>query len=153
MLSGTYPNPGLATSVAIPGAPTTTTPAAGDSSTKVATTAFVQNAIGPRYLASMVLTDPGGGGGSVITPTGEKNTFAQTMTITYLSTGTGRVTASAAAFDASNTFALIANNDLDNLRHVAIAIRSSTQVEFTVRDNKGDPIDDTPITISIAKTS
>lgn len=41
VLSGTYPNPGLATSVALPGSPTTTTQSVGDNSTKVATTAFV----------------------------------------------------------------------------------------------------------------
>lgn len=44
-LSGTYPNPALATSVSLPGSPTTTTQAPGDSTTKVATTAFVAAAL------------------------------------------------------------------------------------------------------------
>src|SRR5690242_12084808 len=41
-LSGTYPNPAIATDVALPGNPTTTTQSSSDDSTKVATTAFVQ---------------------------------------------------------------------------------------------------------------
>lgn len=45
VLSGTYPNPGLATSVAIPGSPTTTTQTTGDGTTKVSTDAFVANAL------------------------------------------------------------------------------------------------------------
>ena len=40
-LSGTYPNPSVKASVGLTGSPTTTTQAAGDSSTKIATTAFV----------------------------------------------------------------------------------------------------------------
>lgn len=44
-LAGTYPNPTIASSVSLPGSPTTTTQSAGDSSTKVSTTAFVANAI------------------------------------------------------------------------------------------------------------
>lgn len=43
-LGGTYPNPSIATSVALPGNPTTTTQAANDSSTKVATTAYADRA-------------------------------------------------------------------------------------------------------------
>lgn len=40
-LSGTYPNPGIATDVNLPGSPTTTTQLPGDNSTKIATTAYV----------------------------------------------------------------------------------------------------------------
>ncbi len=41
-LSGTYPNPGLSSTVAIPSGATATTQTTGDNSTKVATDAFVQ---------------------------------------------------------------------------------------------------------------
>ena len=51
VLSGSYPNPGLASSVALPGAPTTTTAAAADNTTKVATTAMVQAAIAAAVAA------------------------------------------------------------------------------------------------------
>lgn len=44
-LAGTYPNPTIASSVALGGSPTTTTQSAGDSSTKIATTAFVAGEI------------------------------------------------------------------------------------------------------------
>ena len=39
-LAGTYPNPAIASSVSLPGSPTTTTQSPGDNSTKVATTAY-----------------------------------------------------------------------------------------------------------------
>lgn len=39
-LAGTYPNPSIATSVALPGSPTTTTQSPSDASTKVSTTAY-----------------------------------------------------------------------------------------------------------------
>ena len=39
-LAGTLPNPSIATNASLPGSPTTSTQATGDSSTKVATTAF-----------------------------------------------------------------------------------------------------------------
>lgn len=42
-LAGTYPNPTIKSSVNLPGSPTTTTQNANDSSTKIATTAFVKN--------------------------------------------------------------------------------------------------------------
>jgi hypothetical protein len=44
-LAGTYPNPSIATSVALPGSPTTTTQSQNDNSTKVATTAYTDLAI------------------------------------------------------------------------------------------------------------
>lgn len=43
-LSGNLPNPSIANSVSLPGSPTTATQAVGDSSTKVATTQFVNRA-------------------------------------------------------------------------------------------------------------
>jgi len=55
VLTGTYPNPGLASNLALPGAPTTTTPATSDNSTKVATTAYVQ-AQGLSLTATINLT-------------------------------------------------------------------------------------------------
>ena len=54
-LSGTYPNPGLSSSVAIPPGASATTPAIGDNSTKVATTANVFNAmpgVVPQYFGA-----------------------------------------------------------------------------------------------------
>jgi hypothetical protein len=42
VLSGTYPNPGLANNLALPSTTTATTPPVGDSTTLLATTAFVQ---------------------------------------------------------------------------------------------------------------
>jgi hypothetical protein len=45
VLSGTYPNPGLAASPALTGTPTAPTAAAGDSSTQIATDAFVTTAV------------------------------------------------------------------------------------------------------------
>lgn len=56
VLSGTYPDPGLATSVALPGSPTTTTQAASDNSTKVATTAYVDSAIGATSKVERSIT-------------------------------------------------------------------------------------------------
>lgn len=44
-LAGTYPNPTIASSVSLPGSPTTTTQSAGDNTTKVATDAFVTTAV------------------------------------------------------------------------------------------------------------
>lgn len=44
-LGGAYPNPSIATSVALPGSPTTTTQSPADNSTKVATTAYVDAAV------------------------------------------------------------------------------------------------------------
>lgn len=44
-LAGTYPNPTIASSVALPGSPTTTTQTAGDNTTAVATDAFVTTAV------------------------------------------------------------------------------------------------------------
>lgn len=44
-LTGNYPNPTIKSSVGLSGSPTTTTQTAGDSSTKIATTAFVQTAV------------------------------------------------------------------------------------------------------------
>lgn len=44
-LAGTYPNPSIASSVALPGSPTTTTQAQADNSTKVATTAYTDLAV------------------------------------------------------------------------------------------------------------
>jgi hypothetical protein len=41
-LTGTYPNPGIISSINLPGNPTTTTQTTGDNSTKIATTAFVE---------------------------------------------------------------------------------------------------------------
>jgi hypothetical protein len=52
-LAGTFPNPTIASSAALPGSPTTTTQAATDASTKVATTAYVTTALsnlGVPYL-------------------------------------------------------------------------------------------------------
>lgn len=43
-LAGTYPNPSIASSVSLPGSPTTTTQTPADNSTKVATTAYVDAA-------------------------------------------------------------------------------------------------------------
>lgn len=54
-LTGTYPNPTIKTDVALLGAPTTTTASTPDSSTKIATTAFVKNQ-GYATLASPTLT-------------------------------------------------------------------------------------------------
>lgn len=45
VLSGTYPNPNIVSSINLPGSPTTSTPSTNDNSTKVATTAFVTTAI------------------------------------------------------------------------------------------------------------
>jgi hypothetical protein len=44
-LAGTYPNPSIASSVSLPGAPTTTTASAGTNTTQVATTQFTTTAI------------------------------------------------------------------------------------------------------------
>lgn len=44
-LSGTYPNPSIASSVALPGNPTTTTQSPGNNSTRVATTAYADAAV------------------------------------------------------------------------------------------------------------
>lgn len=44
-LAGTYPNPTIGTSVALPGSPTTTTQAPSDGSTKIATTQYVDAAV------------------------------------------------------------------------------------------------------------
>lgn len=44
-LAGTYPNPTIASSVSLPGSPTTTTQAQADNSTKVATTAYTDLAV------------------------------------------------------------------------------------------------------------
>jgi hypothetical protein len=44
-LGGTYPNPTIASSVVLPGSPTTTTQSPGDNSTKVATTAYTDAAV------------------------------------------------------------------------------------------------------------
>lgn len=44
-LAGTYPNPTIASSVNLPGSPTTTTQTASDNTTKIATTAFVTTAV------------------------------------------------------------------------------------------------------------
>lgn len=54
-LTGTYPNPTIKNDVALLGAPTTTTASTPDSSTKIATTAFVKNQ-GYATLASPTLT-------------------------------------------------------------------------------------------------
>lgn len=51
-LAGSYPDPTIASSVALPGSPTTTTQAAYDNSTKIATTAQVQAAIASQYASS-----------------------------------------------------------------------------------------------------
>lgn len=54
-LGGTYPNPAIAASAALPGSPTTTTQAQQDNSTKIATTAYTDAAVlagasvGPSY--------------------------------------------------------------------------------------------------------
>jgi hypothetical protein len=45
VLTGTYPNPGLAASTPLTGTPTATTPASSDNSTRIATTSFVQGLI------------------------------------------------------------------------------------------------------------
>jgi hypothetical protein len=44
-LTGTYPNPTIASNVALPGSPTTTTQSQNDNSTKVATTAYTDLAV------------------------------------------------------------------------------------------------------------
>lgn len=49
-LTSTYPNPTIKSSVNLTGNPTTTTQTAGDSSTKIATTAFVTSAINNNSL-------------------------------------------------------------------------------------------------------
>lgn len=51
-LAGTYPNPSIASSVNLPGNPTTTTQAAGDNSTKIATDAFVTTAVANGIAAA-----------------------------------------------------------------------------------------------------
>lgn len=50
-LAGTYPNPTIASSAALPGSPTTTTQTQADNSTKVATTAYVD-----RVAATSIVT-------------------------------------------------------------------------------------------------
>lgn len=52
-LSGTYPNPTIATSVSLPGSPTTTTQTAGDNSTKIATTAYIDGTYAMQVQAPM----------------------------------------------------------------------------------------------------
>ena len=59
-LAGSYPNPPLASNVNLPGSPTTTSQQANDSSTKVATTQFTQNAI-DLSMATMPLANVTGG--------------------------------------------------------------------------------------------
>lgn len=44
-LAGTYPNPTIKSAVALSGSPTTTTQSAADNSTKIATTAYADNAV------------------------------------------------------------------------------------------------------------
>jgi hypothetical protein len=50
-LGGTYPNPGIASSVALPGNPTTTTQSPGDNSTKISTTAYADAAAAAALTA------------------------------------------------------------------------------------------------------
>ena len=57
-LGGTYPNPSIATSVSLPGSPTTTTQAAKDNSTKVATTAYVDAPTPLTSGTSVTLSTP-----------------------------------------------------------------------------------------------
>lgn len=59
-LSGTLPNPSMGASVALPGSPTTTTQSLGDSSTKVATTAFVIANAGTGKTGATGATGPQG---------------------------------------------------------------------------------------------
>lgn len=55
-LAGNYPNPTIASSVSLPGNPTTTTQTASDSSTKIATTAFTQAAIAAASVVKIQIT-------------------------------------------------------------------------------------------------
>lgn len=55
-LGGTYPAPIIASSVNLPGSPTTTTQAAGDNSTKVATTAYVDQYMAQTTTSTNVTT-------------------------------------------------------------------------------------------------
>lgn len=55
-LAGTYPNPTIASSVSLPGSPTTTTQTAMDNSTKVATTAYVDQYMAQTTTSTNVTT-------------------------------------------------------------------------------------------------
>lgn len=67
VLSGTYPDPGLATSVAIPGSPTTTTQSQANNSTKVATTAYVDTGLSGKAASTIAGTTGSIGGGLLST--------------------------------------------------------------------------------------
>jgi hypothetical protein len=57
-LAGTYPNPTIESSVPLPGSPTTTTQAALDNSTKVATTAYTDAAVAVGVAAAEAASIP-----------------------------------------------------------------------------------------------
>jgi hypothetical protein len=65
-LAGSYPNPTIKSSVALSGAPTSTTPTAGDSTTKIATTAFVAAAIASGASIVVGDTPPGSPGANAL---------------------------------------------------------------------------------------
>lgn len=69
VLSGTYPDPGLATSVALPGNPTTTTQSQGNNSTRVATTAYVDTGLATKGSGTVTSVGFTGGLISIANPT------------------------------------------------------------------------------------
>lgn len=137
-LAGTYPNPTIKTDVALLGAPTTTTASTPDSSTKIATTAFVKNQ-GYATLASPTLT------GTPLAPTAAVDTnssqiantafvLAQAASATPSAIGTAaagtstrfaradhvhNITAGSVAYDRLNLSNSIVNADIGNSAAIA----------------------------------
>lgn len=93
----------IPSSVALPGAPTTTTPSTADNSTKIATTAMVQAAIAAAGIPTLPLTPANGG-------TGVANSNSSTVTITgAFSLAVTLSAATALTFPTSGTVTALGN--------------------------------------------
>jgi hypothetical protein len=85
-LTGTYPNPTIKNSVALYGQPTATTAAAGTNTTQIATTEFVQNNRGDKYLTTSTTSNTLDGGSNktfTVASSGLSYTPTQDVTIVW----------------------------------------------------------------------
>ncbi len=120
-LAGTYPDPSIAPNVNLPGSPTTTTQSPNDNSTKIATTAYVDNAASTG-VSSFSFTNANGISGVVINPNSTPNLTLTLGAITPSSVAAvGTVTGSNLSGNNTGDVTLAGQNYLSILAQVITA--------------------------------
>jgi hypothetical protein len=131
----------LASDLALPGAPTTTTPATADNSTKLSTTGYVkaqgyaQLAVAPTFTANVTIDRTGAAGHNLLLVMGDAG-FLRAIDLKTGTTNRWRLAASAAAESGGNAgslFNLVAYDDTGvSIGTVLSATRATRVVDFPI---------------------